>query len=324
MTTSLITGGAGFIGSHLAEFLRARGDRVIVIDDLSTGSLDNLARIRHRPGVQLAIESVLNEMVVDRLVAQADRVFHLAAAVGVDLIVREPARVIETNILGTDSVLRSCARYLRPVFMASTSEVYGKGTAAPFTENQDLILGPTTKSRWSYACSKAIDEFLALAYFHRHHLPVAIGRFFNTTGPRQTGQYGMVIPRFVDQALAGDAITVYGDGNQSRCFAHVRDIVPAVVRLLECPRAYGEVVNLGSPTSITMNALAARVKAKTRSRSPIVHIPFEEAYGQGFEDIQSRQPDIAKARRLIGFAPRYRLDDILADVIRWKKRTRKR
>jgi UDP-glucose 4-epimerase len=261
-------------------------------------------------------------MVLDRLVQQADRVFHLAAAVGVDLIVREPARVIETNILGTDCVLRCCARYRRPVFIASSSEVYGKGTRPAFGEDDDLLLGPTTRSRWSYACSKAVDEFMALAYAQRHALPVVVGRFFNTTGPRQTGQYGMVIPRFVSQALAGEPITVYGDGEQSRCFAHVRDIVPAVVALIENPKAHGEVVNLGNPQSVTINRLAARVKALARSRSPVVHVPFEQAYAKGFEDILSRRPDVRKARRLIGFRPRHSLDDILRDVIRWERRAR--
>ncbi len=315
MATSLVTGGAGFIGSHLVEHLLELGDEVIVLDDLSTGSVDNLATVSAHDRLHLDVGSVLEKARVDRLVNRSDRVFHLAAAVGVDLIVKQPAQVIETNIIGTECVLSACAEQTCPVFVASTSEVYGKSTAAPFSEDDDLVLGSTSKSRWSYACSKAIDEFLALAYVKSRGLPAVVGRFFNTTGPRQTGRYGMVIPRFVDQALHGDPITVYGTGQQVRCFAHVRDIVPAVVRLLECEDARGSVVNLGTRERITILELARRVCDVTNSGSEIVYVPFEEAYEGGFEDIESREPDISRAEALIGFRPRHGLTSILEDVV---------
>jgi UDP-glucose 4-epimerase len=319
MVTNLITGGAGFIGSHLAEFLVELGQKVVVLDDLSTGSRENIAHLRNGDNLSVIVDSVLNGELVQRVTAECDRVFHLAAAVGVDLIVKQPARVIETNILGTDCVLRACCSHRVPVFLASTSEVYGKSTSVPFKEDDDLVLGPTTRSRWSYACSKAIDEFLALAYNSEHDLPVVVGRFFNTTGPRQTGQYGMVIPRFVEQALRGTPLTVYGTGDQVRCFAHVLDIVPAVVKLLETDAAYGKVVNLGGREPVTINELARKVRQLTGSESRIVHVPFEKAYIRGFEDIQEREPDIAKAGELIGFNPTRTLDDILNSVIRWKR-----
>jgi len=319
MRKNLVTGGAGFIGSHLAELLVSRGEQVAVIDDLSTGRLENLSRLSGNPALEIVIESVLNETLVDRLVTQADRVFHLAAAVGVDLIVRQPAQAIETNILGTTSVLHACRRYLRPAFLASTSEVYGKSEAVPFREDSDIVLGPTSRSRWSYACSKAIDEFVGLAYAKDHHVPVVIGRFFNTTGPRQSGQYGMVVPRFVAQALRDEPITVYGSGDQRRCFAHVQDIVEATVALVETAAARGQVVNLGTPHSVTMNELAGRVKEMTGSRSAITHVPFELAYSEGFEDIFVREPDISKARALIRFDPARGLNEILSDVIQWER-----
>ncbi len=319
MRTNLITGGAGFIGSHLAEYLVERGERVIVLDDLSTGSMANLAGIRHLPVIEFVEGSIVDEQLVPRLLDRVDRAFHLAAAVGVDLIVKEPAKVIETNVLGTDRILAGCAERQTPVLIASTSEVYGKSADLPFTEESDLVLGPTSKSRWSYACSKAIDEFLALAYNATHGLPVVVARFFNTTGPRQTGRYGMVVPRFVEQALLGAPITVYGDGTQDRCFSHVADIVPAIVALLEEPQAAGQVVNLGSEERITIAKLAQRVKAIAGSDSPITQVAFEDAYTVGFDDILSRQPNITKARRLIGFEPTKTLDDILQDVIAWKQ-----
>lgn len=315
MGTSLVTGGAGFIGSHLVEYLLERGDAVIVLDDLSTGSLDNLAAVCEHERVTIAVGSVLDEGLVGRLVKDSGRVFHLAAAVGVDLIVKQPARVIEINIHGTESVLRACKRDRIPVFIASTSEIYGKSESIPFREDADLVLGPTFRSRWSYACSKAIDEFMAFAYASEHALPVVIGRFFNTAGPRQTGQYGMVVPRFVRQALTGTPITVYGSGQQTRCFTHVLDIVPAIVALLETPQALGEVVNLGTTQPVTIRELADLVKQIVGSASEIVHVPFDDAYAAGFEDIEARVPDVSKARRLIGFSPKYDLPDILRSVL---------
>ncbi len=318
MRTNLVTGGAGFIGSHLAEWLLEQGERVIVIDDFSTGRLENLAHLRANPHLRIVRDTVLNEHVVDSLVQHVDgAVYHLAAAVGVKLIVERSAHVIETNILGTTSVLHACRRYGTPLFIASTSEVYGKNRASALEEDGDMVLGPTSRSRWAYASSKAIDEFLALAFARDYGLPVVVGRFFNTAGPRQTGQYGMVVPRFVRQALAGDPLTVYGNGEQSRCFTHVRDVVLAVVRLMETPAACGQIVNIGTEEQVTINALAGRVKTVTGSASPVAHIPFEEAYEAGFEDIQDRCPDISKARRLIGYNPQFGLDRILQDVAAW-------
>lgn len=313
--SNLITGGAGFIGSHLAEYLLEQGQRVTIVDDLTTGSLENIRHLRSRRELEFVNDTVLNRTLIDSLTANSDRVYHLAAAVGVDLIVKHPARVIETNILGTETVLAVCAEYKVPVFIASTSEVYGKSDKMPFREDDDIVLGATSKSRWSYACSKAVDEFLALAYHQSRDLAAVVGRFFNTAGPRQTGQYGMVIPRFVEQALAGDPITVYGTGDQTRCFCHVRDVVEAVARLVETPEAYGRVFNLGSRKSISMNDLAARVKALTGSSSDIAHIPFEEAYVSGFEDIEAREPDTSRAYDAVGFTPKHTLDEILSDVI---------
>jgi UDP-glucose 4-epimerase len=321
MRTHVITGGAGFIGSHLADTLLERGERVVAIDDLSTGTLDNLAHRRGHPNLRIVVESVLKETVLNALIQQVDgAVYHLAAAVGVRLIVEKPARVIETNILGTSAVLHCCRRHGVPLFIASTSEVYGKLKASSFNEDADMLLGPTTRSRWSYACSKAIDEFMALAFARDYALPVVVGRFFNTTGPRQTGQYGMVVPRFVRQALAGDPLTVYGSGAQTRCFAHVRDIVAGVMALMETPAAHGQIVNLGTEESVSIDMLAQRVKEAAGSASPIVHVPFEEAYEAGFEDIEDRRPDLSKARRLIGFKPRLALSDILRDVIEWERK----
>ncbi len=315
----VITGGAGFIGSHLAEALLAGGDTVTAIDDLSTGSLKNLEHLRPNPNFDLVVESITNEGVLDHVVSSADAIYHLAAAVGVRLIVERPVRTIETNILGTDAVLKAAARYGTRVFIASSSEVYGKSERMPFAEDADMVLGPTTHSRWCYSCSKAIDEFLALAYHRQRGLPVVIGRLFNTVGPRQTGQYGMVVPRFVEQALAGEPITVYGDGEQARCFCHVRDVIPAVAALTSEPKAEGGIFNIGSTDCITINALAERVKTVTASRSEIVHIPYAQAYEAGFEDMRVRVPDISRVTSLIGFRVTRDIGQIIQDVARYFK-----
>lgn len=310
----VITGGAGFIGSHLAEALLARGDSVVALDDLSTGRLTNINSLLQHPGFRFVLETVSNELVLDRLVADADIVYHLAAAVGVDLIVANPVKTIETNILGTEVILKVAARYGKPLFIASTSEVYGKNNQVPFREDADMVFGATTRSRWCYACSKAIDEFLALAYHRQSRLPVVIGRFFNTVGPRQTGQYGMVVPRFVRQALLGEPITVYGSGEQVRCFCHVKDVVAAIIPLMHKPEALGQIFNIGSSDGISINQLAEKVRATVGSKSPIVHIPYDKAYEVGFEDMLVRVPDTTKIRKLVAFEVTRSLDQILADV----------
>jgi UDP-glucose 4-epimerase len=312
---ALITGGCGFIGSHLAEALLARGDQVTVIDDLSTGRFENIAHLAGHPAFHYAIETITNETVMDRLVSECDRIYHLAAAVGVELVVRDPVHVLETNIKGTEVVLRIGARYRKKLMLASTSEVYGKSTAIPFGEDDDGILGPTTRSRWSYACSKAMDEFMALAYHKQLALPVVILRFFNTVGPRQTGRYGMVIPRFVRQALDGQPLTVYGDGQQSRCFTFVGDVVQAIVALADEPAAVGQVFNIGSTQEITIEQLARRTIALAESASEVVFIPYGEAYEEGFEDMRRRVPDTAKIEGLLGWQPTVDLDGILCRVI---------
>lgn len=312
---ALITGGCGFIGSHLAEALLARGDSVTVVDDLSTGQFENIEHLVDRPGFQFAIDSITNETVMDRLVSECDIIYHLAAAVGVELIVKDPIHVIETNIQGCDAILRIGARYRKKVMLASSSEVYGKGDRMPFGEEDDRVLGPTTRSRWSYACSKAMDEFLALAYARERALPVVIMRFFNTVGPRQTGRYGMVIPRFVQQALDGEPITVYGDGQQSRCFAFVGDVVQAVVALSQEPSAVGEIFNIGSTEEVTIEELARRIVRLTGSSSQIVYVPYDEAYEKGFEDMRRRVPDIHKIKECIDWRPSVDLDGILQRVI---------
>ncbi len=315
---ALITGGAGFIGSHLAEFLLARGDEVIAIDDLSTGSIDNITDLKKHARFSYHIDSLMNRPLIAELVDRSDVVFHLAAAVGVRLIVESPVRTIVTNIAGTEIVLQMAAKKQRKVLITSTSEVYGKRTAVPFREDDDLLLGPPNKRRWSYACSKAADEFLALAYWEEHKVPVVITRLFNTVGPRQTGRYGMVIPRFVDQALAGAPITVYGNGQQSRCFAYVGDVVRLLAGLADTPGAVGEIINIGSNEEITMLQLAQRVRERARSQSEIVMVPYDTAYGPGFEDMQRRVPDIAKLARLLGDRPTTALDAILDAVIAHK------
>ena len=312
---ALITGGAGFIGSHLAEALLEHGDKVIVIDNLSTGSIDNIMHLKGRAGFEYFIESVDNEPFLAELIDRSDVVFHLAAAVGVKLIVEQPVYTIETNIHGTEVVLKHANKKKKLVVIASTSEVYGKSEDVPFREDSDLVMGPTPKHRWAYACSKAIDEFLALAYWKERKLPVIIVRFFNTVGPRQTGQYGMVIPNFVQQALAGKPITVFGDGTQSRSFTHVADVVGALIKLVNEPKAIGQVINLGNIQEITISQLAERVRALSGSKSPITLIPYDEAYESGFEDMPRRVPDLSKAEAMIGYKPKYSLEDILTQVI---------
>src|SRR5688500_16922873 len=311
----LITGGAGFVGSHLSEALLDRGDEVYVLDDLSTGSIDNIAHLKPHPKFHYRIESVANEPLLAEMVDRCDTVVHLAAAVGVKLIVESPVRTIETNVHGTEVVLKVASKKKKLVLIASTSEVYGKSAKVPFSEDDDLVLGPTAKHRWAYACSKMIDEFLALAYWKERKLPVIIVRLFNTVGPRQTGQYGMVVPTMVKQALAGRPITVFGDGSQSRSFTYVGDVVRAVVALIDEPGAVGQVFNIGNGQEISIGELAERIKAMTQSASPIVKIPYDQAYEAGFEDMPRRVPDISKIRALIGYAPTVELDEILTRVI---------
>lgn len=311
----LITGGAGFVGSHLAEALLERGDEVFVLDNLSTGSMDNIQHLKSHPGFHYTIDSVTNEPLLAEMIDRADTVVHLAAAVGVKLIVEAPVHTIETNVHGTEVVLKHANKKKKLVLIASTSEVYGKSVDVPFAEDADLVLGATAKHRWAYACSKMIDEFLALAYWKERKLPVIIVRLFNTVGPRQTGRYGMVIPNFVRQALAGQPITVFGDGTQSRSFTYVGDVVRAMVALIDEPRAVGQVFNIGNVGEISINALAARIKELTRSSSEIVLVPYDEAYESGFEDMPRRVPDISKISSLVGYAPTVDLDEILTRVI---------
>ena len=311
----LITGGAGFIGSHLSDAYLQRGDEVFVIDDLSTGSIENIRHLKDHPRFHYTIESVHNQPVTAELVDQVDVVIHLAAAVGVKLIVESPVRTIETNVRGTETVLSLANKKKKKVLVASTSEVYGLSAEVPFREDGNLVMGATTKGRWSYACSKAIDEFLALAYWHEKKLPTVVVRLFNTVGPRQTGRYGMVIPTFVKQALSGRPITVYGDGKQSRCFGYVGDVVGALIKLADHPDAVGNVFNIGSNEEITILGLAERVKKLTQSNSEIVFLPYDEAYEEGFEDMPRRVPDISKVGALIGFKPELKLDGILTSVI---------
>lgn len=312
----LITGGAGFIGSHLADYLLACGNHVTVIDDLSTGSLDNIAQLRHDENFECVVGSVEDEAIVAELIDECDVVFHLAAAVGVRLIIESPVRTIFTNVHGTEAVLKLAEKRKRRVIVASTSEVYGKSNACPFREDADLVLGPSTKGRWSYACSKALDEFLAMAYWKERKLPVTVVRPFNTVGPRQTGRYGMVVPTFVRQALLGEPITVFGDGQQSRCFTHVEDTVWALAHVASEARAVGEIFNIGNPEEITIGELAHLVRSMTGSKSPIVNVPYDQAYQKGFEDMRRRVPDISKIARLTGYAPRSGIREIVRDVTR--------
>ena len=311
----LITGGAGFIGSHLADELLDRGDEVHVLDDLSTGSIENIRHLKDRPGFAYTIESAANASLVAELVDEADVVYHLAAAVGVELIVESPVRTIETNVHCTEVVLMQANKKKKPVFIASTSEVYGKSEKLPFREDGDLLLGPTNTGRWAYACSKAIDEYLGLAYYKEKGLPVVVGRLFNTVGPRQTGRYGMVVPTFVRQALSGKPITVYGDGTQRRCFCHVTDVVRALCDLMVGDDFHGEVFNIGSTEEISMLELSDRVRDAAGSESAIHLIPYEEAYEPGFEDMPRRVPDTSKIEGTLGWRPTRDLPSILDDVI---------
>ncbi|HLL73797.1 MAG TPA: GDP-mannose 4,6-dehydratase [Pyrinomonadaceae bacterium] len=311
----LITGGAGFIGSHLADAYTARGDEVVCIDDLSTGSIENIAHLKRHPRFRYAIDTVHNQPLLAELIDECDVVFHLAAAVGVKLIVESPVRTIETNVRGTETVLALANKKKKKVLITSTSEVYGLSAEVPFREDGNLVMGATTKGRWSYACSKAIDEFLALAYWREKKLPTVVVRLFNTVGPRQTGQYGMVIPTFVRQALAGRPITVYGTGEQTRCFGYVGDVVGALVSLMDRDEAVGQVFNIGSNEEVSILEVAERVKELTGSKSEIVFVPYDEAYEEGFEDMPRRVPDITKIRQLVGFEPKEPLDGILKKVV---------
>ena len=312
---ALITGGAGFVGSHLAETLLARGDTVFVLDNLSTGSIENIEHLKADPRFHYVVDTVMNEPVMAELVDRVNVVYHLAAAVGVKLIVESPVNTIETNVHGTEMVLKTANKKKKKVLIASTSEVYGKSEDVPFREDADLVMGATTKGRWSYACSKAIDEFLALAYWKEKKLPVVVFRLFNTVGPRQTGRYGMVVPNFVKQALMGHPLTVFGDGTQSRCFTYVSDVVDALVKLADHPDAVGQVFNIGNDhEEISILDLAQRVKARTLSKSPIEMVPYDKAYEEGFEDMPRRVPDLTKVRRLIGYEPKVHLDEILDRV----------
>ncbi len=316
----LVTGGAGFIGSHLSEALLSSGNYVSVIDNLSTGSMDNILHLKEDKKFKFYLGSILNENLISRLVKEADVIFHLAAAVGVKYIIDNPMESIQTNIRGTEIVLEKANKLgKKKTVIASTSEIYGKDRPGikAFKESDDRLLGSTTISRWSYSCSKAMDEFLALAYYREKKLPVVILRYFNTCGPRQTGRYGMVIPRFIKQALTNRPITVYGDGKQTRCFCHVKDTVDASIALADNKKAIGQIFNIGNPHSISINSLAKKVKSLTKSKSKITHIPYETAYEKGFEDMRHRKPDILKIKKFIGFKPKYGIDDILKDVIEY-------
>jgi UDP-glucose 4-epimerase len=310
----LITGGAGFIGSHLAEKLLGRGDRVVLLDNLSTGSMDNIRHLKSFPQMEYHLDNIENRQLVAELVDDADAVIHLAAAVGVKLIVESPVRTIETNVNGTQMILEAACKKRKLVLTASTSEVYGKNTNVPFHEDADLVLGPTTKGRWSYAASKALDEFLALSYWKEKKLPVIVVRLFNTVGPRQTGRYGMVLPNFVKAAVDNTTISVYGDGTQSRCFCDVRDTVESLVRLIDTPRSIGEVINVGNTEEVTIEGLAQLVRQRTGSKSTIEFVPYDQAYEPGFEDMMRRVPCVDKLEALTGFRPRTPLTEIIDRV----------
>ena len=311
----LITGGAGFIGSHLSEALVGAGHQVTAVDDLSTGRMLNVRALAKDDSFHLVVETITNETVMDRLVSECDLIVHLAAAVGVELIVRSPVHTIETNVLGTETVLRTARRYRKKTLIASTSEIYGKLNNVPFSEDDDSLIGATTHHRWAYATSKALDEFLALAYHKEMDLPVVVFRLFNTIGPRQRGRYGMVVPRFARQALSGADITVYGDGQQSRCFCDVRDVVPAIMELAAEPQAEGRVFNVGAQVEIAILDLAHKVKEMTGSQSAIILVPYEQATEQGFEDMHRRVPDIGRIHKLLGWEPRIPLERSIADII---------
>jgi UDP-glucose 4-epimerase len=319
LLTALVTGGAGFIGSHLVEGLLADGRRVVVLDDLSTGSLDNLAQVRHHPHLRIVVDSVTHEDRLGALVDEVDEVYHLAAVVGVRLVLEQPERTVNTNLGPTETILHRLTQRPRPLFLASTSEVYGKNSKVPLAEDDDLVLGPTTRSRWVYACSKALDEYLALAQHQRSGLPVVVGRFFNVVGPRQVGRYGMVVPRFVDQALSGGPLIVHEDGQQVRCFAHVRDVVAGVRQLMACPAALGRVFNLGSDVPVSIRELAESVRRLVNPSVPIEHVPYEQAFGAGFEDVRCRVPDLTRVRQTIGYRPRHTLEDVVREVVAWRQ-----
>ena len=310
----LITGGAGFVGSHLADKLIGQGHEITVIDDLSTGRYSNVAHMEGHERFRLIIDTVLNAQLMEELIRDSDRVFHMASAVGVRLIMEQPVKTIETIFHGTDVVLKFCSRYRKRVLVPSTSEVYGKGTSIPFREEDDLLTGATDKHRWAYACAKTLDEFLALAHWKETRLPVVVVRLFNTVGPRQTGQYGMVVPRFVHAALRNEPITVFGDGTQQRCFGHVLDVVEGLSKLLETPECFGQVINLGNNEEVSILGLAEKAIEITGSKSEIRYIPYEEAYGDGFEDMRRRVPGLEKAKKLIGYQPTRSLTDIINDV----------
>lgn len=310
----LITGGAGFVGSHLADKLHKEGHDITVIDDLSTGRYSNVGHLEGKERFRLIIDTVLNESLMEELIKDADRVFHMASAVGVKLIMERPVQTIETIFRGTEVVLGFCARYRKRVLVPSTSEVYGKGTSVPFREDDDILKGSTSKHRWAYACAKELDEFLALAHWKESRLPVVVVRLFNTVGPRQTGQYGMVVPRFVQAAVRNEPIPVHGDGSQSRCFGHVFDVVEALTKLIETPECFGQVINIGNDEEITIKQLAEKAIEMTGSSSTIRFIPYEDAYGDGFEDMQRRVPSLEKSKRLIGYQPTRSLTDIINDV----------
>jgi UDP-glucose 4-epimerase len=322
VTRFLITGGAGFIGSHLSQALLTRGDSVTVIDDLSTGRFENIEPLTTNPRFRFAIDSITNETVLDRLASECDVIIHLAAAVGVKLVVEFPVRTITTNVGGTEAVLKSARRYRAKTLIASSSEVYGKGLRVPFREDDDVLLGATCRHRWAYAASKMVDEFLGLAYHREFHLPVVLFRLFNTVGPKQVGRYGMVMPRFISAALAGEPLTVYGDGSQSRCFCHVRDSIRAIIALAQEPSANGRVFNVGSVEQTSILDLAKRIIELTSSSSKITLIPYEQAYGEGFEDMQRRSPDITRIKQLVGWSPEYTLDQIILDIAAWLKKER--
>jgi UDP-glucose 4-epimerase len=315
----LITGGAGFVGSHLAEHLLSLGDEVLSVDDLSTGSIENLDHLKGRPGFQHRTGNVMDVSAMAEHVDRCDAIVHLAAAVGVRLIVESPVRTIETNIRGTEIILGLAAKKKKLVLIPSTSEVYGKSAKVPFCEDDDLVMGPTTKGRWSYACSKAIDEFLALAYWKEKQLPVIVVRLFNTVGPRQTGRYGMVLPNFVRQALSGKPLTVFGTGKQSRCFGYVGDVVAGLGQLLRAPEAVGQVFNIGSNEEVTIEELAQRVIRLTASKSQVTYVPYDQAYEEGFEDMLRRVPSLEKVGKLIGYRPRTTLDQIIERVVAFER-----
>lgn len=316
----LLTGGAGFIGSHLAESLLADGVQVTILDDLSTGQWSNLAHLEADRNLRVIVASADDSALLEHEVPRHEFVFHLASAVGVRLIIQQPVRTVESIVQTAHAVFSACARYRRPVLLTSTSEVYGKSTQLPFAEDADVVMGPTETRRWAYACAKALDEFLALAYWHESRLPIYIVRLFNTVGPRQTGQYGMVLPTFVAQALSGADVTVFGDGQQKRCFCSVFDVVAGLKRLSRCTAAQGQVVNLGNDEEVSIEQLAQRVIEHTQSTSRIVHVPYAEAYGDGFDDMRSRRPDLTRARKLIGWEPRHNLDEIIAQVTAERQR----